>query len=112
MIQMKVSAQEAKQKLSQIGHEKFQQGFSKHWKYKTGTAQATAQSICWLYCWAEAEGGSYKRAGELAREAFNYIFDPPNAYDWLRKRPRFTLKVARHLRYKKGDIEREFNSYL
>ena len=60
MIQMKVSAQEAERELSLIEHEKFQQGFSKYWKYKTGTAQATAQSICWLYCWAAAERGSYK----------------------------------------------------
>ena len=104
MIQMQVSAQEAETELSQIEHKTFKEGFSQHWKYKTGTAQ----SICWLYCWAAAEERGYKRAGELAREAFNYIFD--HSYDWLSQR--LPLEVARNLRYKKGDIEHEFNSYL
>ena len=108
MIQMKVSAQEAERELSQIGHKTFQEGFNKHWKYKTGTAQPTAQSICWLYCWAAAEERGYKRVGALTRKAFNDIFD--HSYDWLSQR--LPLDAARYLRYKKEDIEHEFNSYL
>ena len=110
MIQMKVSKQEAEKELSLIGHQTFQQGFREHWKYKNkkGTDQPTAQSICWLYCWAVAEGRGYKKAGELARQAFNHIFD--HSSDWLRQR--LPGRVAWDLRYKEGDIEHEFESYL
>ena len=95
MIQMKVSKQEAEKELSLIEHKRFQQGFRNHWKYKKGTDQPTDQSIYWLYCWAVAEGGGYKKAGEQARQAFNHIFD--HSSDWLRQR--LPGRVAWNLRY-------------
>ena len=72
---------------------------------ENGQEQARAQSICWLYCWAETGGGS-PRAREVARQAFDNIFD--RSFDWLH--PRLPSGEARRLRYEPEslDIEREF----
>lgn len=106
MIRMRVSSKQAEAILAQTNTEyvKFQQGMRNHWKTN---GQARAQSICWLFCWATTGRGSDEAAAG-ARQAFNAIFDPP--YDWLHQR--LPLGVAARLRYKPGDIEQEFTSFI
>ena len=114
MIKMKVSAREAKVILSRIGHDRCQHGVITRWRTytdKDGKERATAQSICWLYCWAVTGQGS-ERAARQARRAFDDIFSP--SYGWLHNQPnqRLPLKAARNFRYMEGNVEQEFYSYL
>ena len=109
VISMRVSAQEAKEEISQISHESCQKGLGTRWhvcRDENGKEQARAQSICWLYCWAEDPRS--RKAQEAARQAFDNIFD--RSCDWLR--PRLPLSEARRLRYEPevegSDMEREF----
>ena len=98
MIWMKVSAGEAKQAISQIEHKTCQRGLERYWipyQDATGKDQATAQSICWLFCWAKTGMGS-RKALTQARHAFDYIFDQP--HDWLKAR--LPQEDAERLRYK------------
>ena len=90
-----------------IPHRTCQKGVTARWHISNG--QPTAQSICWLFCWAATGQGS-DEAMQEARRAFDEIFD--QSYDWLNCRPRFNLHRARQLRYKKKNIENEFRSYL
>ena len=108
VISMRVSAQKAKEEISRIPHESCQNGFGTRWhvcRDENGQEQARAQSICWLYCWAETGQGS-RKAQEAARQAFDNIFD--RSCDWLRRR--LPLSEARRLRYspEHSDIEQEF----
>ncbi len=60
----------------------------------------TAQSICWLYCWAKT-GMNSANAAQQSRQAFNQIFDRP--YEWFDARvPHEWARVAR---YRTVDIE-------
>jgi len=105
---MKVTEQTAKQPLQRIPHKTSQEGVKNHWRIGRN-GQPTAQSICWLFCWAATGKGS-AAARQEAQGAFDAIFD--RSYGWLNSRPRFNLDIARQLRYKTGDIEHEFRSYL
>lgn len=107
MLKMKVTEKEARQILQSIQHETCEEGVNTRWDIRNG--QPTAQSICWLFCWAATGQGS-DEAMQEARRALDAIFD--HSYDWLNGRPRFNLDIARRLRYKEGDIEHEFRSYL
>ena len=115
IIAMRVSENDAREILSRIEHEKCSQGINGHWSmYRgrfygdtNGTNQPSAQSICWLYCWAKTGQGSDKAARQ-AQKAFDDIFD--HDYDWLSGR--LSLEEARRLRYAKKDIESEFNGII
>ena len=108
VISMRVSARKAEREISRIPHQSCQKGFGTRWyvyRDENGEEQARAQSICWLYCWAETGQGS-RKAQEAARQAFDNIFD--RSFDWLRQR--LPLSEARRLRYtpEGSDIEQEF----
>lgn len=101
MIQMRVSAQEADDLLSNINYAIFQQGRESHWQTylnQNGQAQAPAQSICWLFCWAATGRGS-ENAKQQAQLAFDAIFD--TSYDSLSQH--LDLEEARKYRYFKGN---------
>ena len=106
MLQMKVTEKEARQILQSIQHATCQEGVNTQWDIRNG--QPTAQSICWLFCWAATGQGS-DEAMQEARSAFDDIFE--HSFDW-RKDPHPFLEIARRLRYKTGDIEHEFRAYL
>ena len=108
MLQMKVTAQEAEKILKTIQHPTCQEGVKNHWCIRNG--QPTAQSICWLFCWATTGQQGSDDTIQEAQRAFDDIFDC--TYDWLNSRARFTLDIACKLRYKPGDIENKFRSYL
>ncbi len=97
-IRMKVSASEAAREISQIEHKTCQRGLERYWttyQDNTGKDQATAQSICWLSCWAKTGRGS-RKALTQAQHAFDDIFDQP--HDWLTAR--LPQEDAKRLRYK------------
>ena len=101
MIQMRVSAQEADDLLSNINYAIFQQGRESYWQTylnQNGQAQALAQSICWLFCWAATGKGS-ENAKQQAQQAFDAIFD--TSYDSLSQH--LDLEEARKYRYLKGN---------
>jgi hypothetical protein len=88
--------------ISKIEHGKCQDAMENHW-IKRGHAGVTAQSICWLYCWAATGMGSAK-AQRQAEAVFNTIFD--KSYDSFN--PHTMHEYAEKHRYKGGDIEKEF----
>jgi hypothetical protein len=101
MIQMQVTPDEALKLLSVIPHKTCQKAAQKKWVLG-GAAGVTAQSICWLYCWAETGLGS-REAAQYAQQAFKEIFGKP--YYWFGER--VSHEWARIARYKGGDIESE-----
>ena len=111
MLQMKVTvtAQRARQILQSIQHRTCQKGVKNHWRIGRN-GQPTAQSICWLFCWATTGQGS-DGARQEAQRAFDAIFNC-SYNNWLNRHSRFKLDIARELRYRTGDIENEFRSYL
>ena len=106
---MVLSKQNAMKILSRIQDATFQRGLKKHFRNhiyrdEDGKDQVKVQGICWLYCWASADGSRrHAPTARQAREAFNQIFDP--SYDWL---PPELLETAYDLRYKTRDVEQEF----
>ena len=125
-ISLSVSPKKAKDELDKIRscHKTFKKGLEKHWRtYKdqNGKERVTAQSICWLFCWAKT-GMNSEYAEKQARSVFDNIFD--HTHQWLEGRlgrlgrpsPGYREATgherAQDLRYKKGDIEEEFDSLL
>ena len=97
MIRMKVSPKAARDELSRIDHKTCQRARPAHWhtyRDENGKEQAKAQSVCWLFCWAQTGMGS-RTAAEDAQQAFDRIFD--HSYAWLSGK--LSLEQARRLRY-------------
>ena len=110
MIRMIVSAQRARIEISRIDHAKCQEAATRFWqtrKDENGEDYATAQSICWLFCWGKT-GLNSRKASTQARAAFNTIFDC--SYNWLSRR--LDHELARELRYQEGDAEDTFYSSI
>lgn len=106
MIQMQVTPSEARKLIRAIPHKSCQSGLQNHW-VEGGDAGVTAQSICWLYCWAKT-GMNSADAAHQARQAFNQIFDKP--YEWFDAR--VAHGWARKARYQHGNIEPELTRRL
>ena len=110
MLKMKVSPVEALKHLNRIDHATCQRGVSTRWrvgKDQNGIDFATAQSICWLFCWAKT-GMNSATARVQAHRAFDAIFDQP--FNWLDQKLDHAL--ARKWRYAAGDIESDFYSHI
>lgn len=106
MIKMRVTPDEARSLIREIPHKSCQTGALNNW-VEGGASGVTAQSICWLFCWAKT-GMNSDAAAMQARRAFNKIFDKP--YEW------FDACVphewAREARYRHGYIENDLASRL
>ena len=110
VIKMKISRAEAAKHLKLIDHRTCQKGISTCWqvrKDQNGKDFATAQSICWLFCWAKTGMNSETARGQ-ARRAFNAIFD--QTFNHLERR--LNHGRARTWRYAKGNIESDFYSHI
>ena len=106
MIKMRVTPSEARNLISEIPHATCQSGMKKNWM-EYGDAGVTAQSICWLYCWAKT-GQNSADAATQAKRAFSQIFDKP--YEWFDAR--VSHEWAREARYRRDYIEDELASLL
>ena len=99
MIKMRLAPNEAMRLIREIPHGSCQSGAQRHW-VEGGAAGVTAQSICWLFCWAKT-GMNSADAAQQSRQAFNQIFDQP--YEWFDTR--VPHEWARKARYITVDIE-------
>ena len=105
-MKLKVPYAESKRRLASVPHATFQRAVERRW-VRMGTAAVTAQSACWLFCWAKTGMGS-QAAANAAMGAFNELLGV--SYD------RFDARVdhgaARDLRYRRGDVEDELLALL
>jgi len=101
MIRMRMTLNEAHRLIRHIPHKSCQSAVERCW-IEGGDAGVTAQSICWLYCWAKT-GMNSADAADVAKQAFDQIFDKP--YAWFDSR--VSHEWARKARYQHGDIESE-----
>jgi hypothetical protein len=106
MIRMQVTPDEALTLIRTIPHKSCQSGLQKNW-IEGGKAGVTAQSICWLYCWAKT-GMNSSDAAIRARRAFNQIFD--KSYEWFDAR--VDHDWARKARYQDVYVEDELDRRL
>ena len=106
MIKVRVPFEESKRLVLAIPHRMAQKAAAYHWK-PGGDAGVTAQSICWLYCWAKTGLGS-EQAAHASKYAFNQTFD--RSYEWLDSK--IDHEWARSARYIGRDIESEFRDIL
>jgi hypothetical protein len=105
-IRLGVSFDEAKRCVAEIPHKSCQSALEGH-LHRGGAVGVTAQSVCWLYCWAKTGQRSAAAANE-AKRVFTAVFDRP--YDWFAAR--VPLGTARKLRYKLRDVEAELARLL
>jgi hypothetical protein len=106
MTRMRVTHDEAMRLIRQIPHATCQRGLDRRW-IAGGVAGVTAQSICWLYCWAKT-GMNSLEAASTAQGVFDAIFEP--GYDWFDGR--VDHEWARRVRYQTGDLERDLREHL
>ena len=105
-MKMRVSQNKAKQLIHEIPHNTCQKGAHTHW-VEGGISGVTAQSICWLYCWAKT-GQNSINAAHRSQLVFDQIFD--QSYEWFSAR--VPHEWARDARYVHGDIESELQGML
>ena len=101
MIRVQVTPTEAWRLIRAIPHNSCQSSAQQCW-VEGGDAGVTAQSICWLYCWAKT-GMNSADAADVAKHAFDQIFDQP--YAWFDAR--VSHEWARKARYQHRNIESE-----
>lgn len=101
-LNSRLSPDEALREVRRIGHATCQNALSYRWKVNDDRC-VPAQSICWLFCWANNGMGSIN-AAQQAKRAFDKIFD--RDYNWLAAR--LSLDDAHRWRYSLEDIEDEF----
>jgi hypothetical protein len=106
VIRVQVTPTEAWKLIRAIPHNSCQSSAQQCW-VGGGDAGVTAQSICWLYCWAKT-GMNSNDAAEVAKQAFDQIFD--QSYEWFDAR--VSHEWARKARYKHGDIESQLAARL
>ena len=106
MIKLSVTFKRAQDLIEAIPHQRCRKGVKRHWK-PGGNAGVTAQSICWLFCWAKTGMGSQPAAHE-AQRVFNAIFN--KSFDWFDARVGY--EWSRGARYTKKDIESELQHRL
>src|ERR1017187_813844 len=98
-LNLRLLPEEAVKELRRIDHATCQTALVRCWTVRSD-GSVPAQSILWLFCWANNGMGS-TRAAEQARQAFNKVFD--QTYEWLAAR--ITLDYAHSRRYSPGDID-------
>ena len=105
-MRLRVTQSEARRRLLSVPHATFQRATEHRWR-PLGKEAVTAQSACWLFCWAKTGMGS-QAAANAPMGAFNEILEV--SYD------RFDARVphswAREARYRHGDIEEELQNRL
>jgi len=106
MMKMRISQDEARQLIHEIPHNTCQKGVQTCW-IEGGKAGVTAQSICWLFCWAKT-GMNSAKAAQQSKQVFDQIFN--HSYEWFSDR--VPHEWARQARYERGDIESELTNLL
>jgi len=94
-MKLKVQYAESKRRLASVPHATFQRALDRRW-VREGTASVTAQSACWLFCWAKTGMGS-QAAANAALGAFNELLE---------------VSYGRDLRYRLGNVESDLLAML
>lgn len=106
MVKLKVEKKELENLFGEIKHDTFQKALAEHWKVKG--QYITAQSICWLFCWAKT-GMNSQNAMEQSRQVFDKVFSTVTFSDFDKKVPH---EWAREARYRTDNIEKELDDLL
>ena len=105
-MKLKVQYAESKRRLASVPHATFQRALDRRW-VREGTASVTAQSACWLFCWAKTGMGS-QAAANAAFGAFNELLE----VSYGRFDTRVDHGTARDLRYRLGNVESDLLAML
>ena len=106
MLNMNMSFEQSKSLVQGIPHGRASNAIGRHW-CSGGRSGVTAQSVCWLFCWAKTGQNSHKAALE-ARRIFDRIFSL--SYEQVDRL--LDHEWARVARYAPGDIEAEFHAMV
>ena len=84
-IELKITVEQARKRLSSISHSVFEQGLAKHW-VSGEQGELNPRSVFWLFRWALAgdSESNYRRAGEAAARVFDSMFT--KSHQWLAER--------------------------
>jgi len=104
MVKLKFEKTELEDIFGEVKHDTFQKALTKYWKVKD--QYATAQSVCWLFCWAKT-GMNSQDAMKQSRQIFDRIFQSVTFSDFDKKVPH---EWARKARSRTGNIEKELDS--
>jgi len=99
-MHLKVSQSRALDILGWNPNEKFLNAIGSNWRADDdGTIDGT--SVCWLLCWAKAEGRNNEAAAHEARRAFEAIIDTPldrldtpDIHEWAQRTGRYGVRAA------------------
>ena len=106
MVKLKVEKSELEKLFGEISHDTFQKALTEHWI--VNEQYVTAQSVCWLFCWAKT-GMNSQNAMKQSRQVFDRIFQSVTFSDFDQKVPHEWARVAR---YRTENIEKELNDLL
>ena len=85
-IELKITVEQARKRLSVISHSVFEQGLAEHW-VSDDQGGLNARSVFWLFRWAlteNSESNAYRSAGEAAGRVFDSMFT--KSHQWLAER--------------------------
>ena len=101
MVKLTVSKAKAYERLQQVEHKTFADALSKRKRWQvSANDEVKAQSVCWLFCWANTTRISRAACKEV-QWIFDEILDIP--YDDFKKKA--PLEDAGAKRYESGDME-------
>ena len=106
MIKLKVEKAELENFFREIDHKSFQKALKSHWKVIG--QNVTAQSVCWLFCWAKT-GMNSQSAMEQSRRVFDELFQSITFSGFDQRVPH---EWARKARYRTENIEKELCDLL
>ncbi len=85
-MQLKITVEQARKRLSVINHSVFERGLAKHW-VSDERGGLNPRSVFWLFRWALAENSdsnAHRSAGEEAARIFDSMFT--KSHKWLAER--------------------------
>jgi hypothetical protein len=106
MVQLKIERWDAEAWIQSVSNGKFQDAIKGNW-IVDDQGYVKAQSVLWLYCWAETGMGSIDAAVEV-QEVFDQIFS--FTYNFFKTNVEH--EWARKNRYASGDIETDLKRLL
>ena len=106
IFKLKIEESELETLFREVKHDIFQKSLIRHWKVIG--QDVTAQSVCWLFCWAKT-GMNSPSAMEQSRQIFDKIFKFITFTDFDEKVPH---EWAREARYRTENIDEELKNLL
>lgn len=105
-MKLKIPTQQAVNLLYTIPHRSCRKAIPEHWCVDED-GEVTAQSVCWLFCWAKT-GMNSPEAAIVSREVFDQLL-PLTFVQFDQCVPH---EIARTIRYTAGDCESQLTAML